>query len=84
MIGWDYVIHVASPVPLTIPDNEDDVILPAVKGAEGIYFACVEAKVKRLVVTSSSTVIEDYTKEESNEETEVPLDAPWIDPYKKR
>ena len=81
--GWDYVLHVASPVPLVMPENEEDVIGPAVKGTEAVFMAWVKAKVKRLVITSSISTIENYEFEECDEETEVPLDAPWMDHYKK-
>ena len=31
--GCDYVLHVASPIPLLMPKNEDDLIIPAREGA---------------------------------------------------
>lgn len=48
------VFHVASPVPYTTgPNPEVEVIEPAVKGTLNVLKACVEAKVKRVVVVSS-------------------------------
>jgi nucleoside-diphosphate-sugar epimerase len=35
--GCAYVIHVASPVPLTQPDDEDEVVKPAVEGTKTIF-----------------------------------------------
>ena len=31
--GCDYVLHVASPFPLTVPKHEDELIVPAREGA---------------------------------------------------
>ena len=31
--GCDYVLHVASPLPINTPENEDDLIIPAREGA---------------------------------------------------
>ncbi|KAM4122431.1 hypothetical protein ACB094_01G083000 [Castanea mollissima] len=48
------VFHVASPVPYTaVPNPEVEVIEPAVKGTLNVLKACVEVKVKRVVVVSS-------------------------------
>ncbi|XP_050268000.1 cinnamoyl-CoA reductase 1-like [Quercus robur] len=48
------VFHVASPVPSTKVSNpEVEVIEPAVKGTLNVLKACVETKVKRVVVVSS-------------------------------
>ena len=54
-----YVIHVASPFPLTNPKNEDEVIKPAVEGTLNVLTACVKAHtVKRVVLTSSCAAID--------------------------
>ena len=81
--GCTYVIHVASPVPLKSPDDENEVIKPAVEGTKDIFRACQKANVKRLIITSSCTVIEDFTKEECDESTTVDLDQPWVNAYIK-
>ncbi|TYI83515.1 hypothetical protein E1A91_D05G298300v1 [Gossypium mustelinum] len=52
--GCTGVFHVASPVPTTTVSNPQvEVIEPAVKGTLNVLKACVEAKVKRVVVVSS-------------------------------
>ncbi|XP_062164629.1 cinnamoyl-CoA reductase 1-like [Alnus glutinosa] len=53
------VFHVASPVPSTstVPNPEVEVIEPAVKGTLNVLKASLEAKVKRVVVVSSSAAV---------------------------
>ena len=55
--GCDYVLHVASPFPSTIPRNEDELIIPAREGALRVLKAASGAKVKRVVLTSSFAAI---------------------------
>ena len=49
----EYVLHVASPIQLTIPKHEDEVIRPAVEGTLRVLKAAKNAGVKRVVLTSS-------------------------------
>ena len=51
--GCEHVLHVASPMPKVDPANEDDVIRPARDGALRVLRAARDAKVKRVVLTSS-------------------------------
>ncbi|HMD37621.1 MAG TPA: aldehyde reductase [Vicinamibacterales bacterium] len=51
--GCDFVIHVASPLPAAVPKSEDDVIVPARDGSLRVLKAARDAKVKRVVLTSS-------------------------------
>jgi nucleoside-diphosphate-sugar epimerase len=62
--GWaeavadcEYVLHVASPFPLSLPKNEDLVIVPAREGALRVLRAARDAKVKRVVLTSSFAAV---------------------------
>ncbi|MBS0384605.1 MAG: aldehyde reductase [Proteobacteria bacterium] len=55
--GADYVLHVASPFPPTIPQHEDDLIVPARDGALRVLKASRGAGVKRVVLTSSFAAI---------------------------
>lgn len=51
--GVDYVQHVASPIPLTVPRDADELIRPARDGALRVLKAAKAAGVKRVVMTSS-------------------------------
>jgi len=55
--GCDYVLHVASPFPSTTPKHEDELIVPAREGALRVLKAARDAKVKRVVLTSSFAAI---------------------------
>lgn len=55
--GCDFVLHVASPFPLTPPKHEDDLIVPAREGALRVLAAARDAGVKRVVMTSSFAAI---------------------------
>lgn len=51
--GCDYVLHVASPLPPSIPKHEDELIVPAREGTLRVLRASRDAGVKRVVLTSS-------------------------------
>jgi nucleoside-diphosphate-sugar epimerase len=51
--GCDYVMHVASPIPAAAPKTDDELIVPARDGALRVVKAARDAKVKRVVMTSS-------------------------------
>ena len=55
--GCDYVLHVASPFPLGPPKHEDDLIVPAREGALRVLAAARDARVKRVVMTSSFAAV---------------------------
>ncbi|MGB3464060.1 MAG: aldehyde reductase [Cyclobacteriaceae bacterium] len=62
--GWleatsdcDYVLHVASPVPIKLPKDENDIIRPAKEGTLRVLRAAVSNQVKRIVLTSSIAAI---------------------------
>jgi nucleoside-diphosphate-sugar epimerase len=62
--GWaaavadcDYVLHVASPFPASVPKHEDELIVPAREGALRVLRASRDAGVKRVVLTSSFAAI---------------------------
>jgi len=55
--GSDYVLHVASPLPPSVPKHEDELIVPAREGTLRVLRASRNAGVKRVVVTSSFAAI---------------------------
>ena len=71
--GCAYVLHVASPFPAREPKDEAEIIIPAREGALRVLRAARDAKVKRVVLTSSFAAIgygtekidRPYTEEEA-------------------
>ena len=55
--GCDFVIHVASPIPIAAPKTEDELIVPARDGVLRVLKAARDAKVKRVVFTSTCGAI---------------------------
>lgn len=56
--GCDYVLHVASPFPPSLPKNDDDLIKPACEGTLNVLKASKKAgTVKRVVITSSFAAV---------------------------
>ncbi len=55
--GCAFVLHVASPFPLSQPKHEDDLIVPARDGALRVLRAARDAGVQRVVLTSSFAAI---------------------------
>jgi nucleoside-diphosphate-sugar epimerase len=55
--GCEYVLHVASPFPRTLPRSEDELIVPAREGALRVLRAARDAGARRVVLTSSFAAI---------------------------
>ena len=55
--GCDYVLHVASPLPIGAPKHEDEIVVPARDGALRVLRAAHSAGVKRVVLTSSFAAV---------------------------
>src|ERR1700729_2130831 len=55
--GCDTVLHVASPFPVTVPRDENELIVPARDGALRVLKAARDAGVKRVVLTSSFVAV---------------------------
>jgi dihydroflavonol-4-reductase len=76
-IGAKYVLHVASPVPVSDPKNDDELIRPARDGTLRALKAARDAGVKRVVMTSSISAIiygrgvreKPFTEEDWTDET---------------
>jgi nucleoside-diphosphate-sugar epimerase len=74
--GCDFVHHVASPLPLLLPKHEDELIVPAREGTLRVLRAARDAKVKRVVLTSSFAAIGYGQKNPNQTFTE----ETWTDP----
>jgi dihydroflavonol-4-reductase len=82
--GWDaamegvrYVLHVASPIPSSMPKNPDDLIVPAREGTLSVMRAAARASVQRVVQTSSLAAI-FYGRDDPN--SHLFTEADWTDP----
>jgi nucleoside-diphosphate-sugar epimerase len=86
MQGCDYVLHVASPIFLKLPDHEDDMIRPAVDGALRVLRHARDAGVKRVVMTSNFGAV-GYSHKDKNtlitEECWTDPNEPGLSPYNK-
>ncbi|WFE30384.1 aldehyde reductase [Solwaraspora sp. WMMD791] len=74
--GCDYVLHVASPVPLAEPQQEEDVVAPARDGVRRVLSAARAAGVRRTVLTSSFAAVKFGDRAGGRVFTE----ADWSDP----
>jgi nucleoside-diphosphate-sugar epimerase len=75
----DYVLHVASPIHLRIPKDENEMIIPAVEGTLRVLKAARDAGVKRVVMTSNFGAVGYSHKDKSRLITE----ESWTDPNEK-
>ena len=71
-----YVLHVASPFPVSQPKDENELIVPARDGALRALRASRDAGVKRVVLTSSFAAVGYSPKDHAGDYTE----ADWTDP----
>jgi nucleoside-diphosphate-sugar epimerase len=77
--GCTYVLHVASPIFLSIPKDENEMIRPAVDGTLRVLKAARNAGVKRVVMTSNFGAI-GY----SHKNPDIPItENEWTDPNEK-
>ena len=82
--GCDYVLHVASPFPSTLPKHEDELIVPARDGALRVLRASRDAGVKRVVLTSSFAAVGYGLKPRTFKEDDwTDLGNPDVQPYQK-
>src|SRR5882757_7153704 len=84
--GWDeavknctYVLHIASPIFLALPKDENEMIRPAVDGTLRVLKAARDAGVKRVVMTSNFGAVGYSHKDKSTAITE----ESWTDPNEK-
>jgi nucleoside-diphosphate-sugar epimerase len=76
--GCEYVLHIASPFPSTVPKDENELIVPAREGALRVLRAARDAGVKRVVMTSSFAAVGYGHPEQTAPYTE----KDWTDPTK--
>ena len=84
--GCEYVLHVASPFPASVPKHEDELIVPAREGALRVLRASRAAGVKRVVLTSSFAAVGYGYKPQTtpfDETNWTNLDAKGLAPYVK-
>ncbi len=83
LAGCDEVHHVASPFPVTQPDDPDELIVPAREGTLRVLRAARDAGARRVVLTSSFAAV-GYTPKPGAEFTEddwTDPDTPGLAPY---
>ncbi len=78
--GCKYVLHVASPIFLSLPKDENEMIRPAVDGVLRVLKAAKNAGVKRVVMTSNFGAVGYSHKDPNTEITE----KEWTNPNEKR
>lgn len=84
--NWDeavkdctYVLHVASPIGLKIPKDENEMIMPAVEGVVRVLKAARDGGVKRVVLTSNFGAV-GYSH---HDKTTLITEEDWTDPKEK-
>lgn len=77
--GCDYVLHVASPIFLRTPKDENEMIRPAVEGTLRVLKASRNAGVKRVVMTSNFGAV-GYSHTDT---TKVITEENWTIPNQK-
>lgn len=86
MVGCSHVAHVASPFPMQVPKDADELIIPAREGALRALRAAKAAGVKRFVLTSSIAAIAYGHGDNSRTFTEADwtnLNDPNVQPYQQ-
>ena len=84
--GCEYILHIASPFPQTVPKSEDEIIVPAREGTLRVLRASRNAGVKRVVLTSSFAAIgygHPPQAKPFNETNWTVLNAGGVLPYQK-
>ncbi len=77
MAGVRYVLHIASPLPPTVPKDPQTLIRPARDGTLNVMRAAADAAVERVVQTSSSAAVM-YGRDDPN--SHLFTEADWTDP----
>lgn len=85
MKGIDFVLHIASPIPRTLPKHPNDLIIPARTGILNILKAASQTGVKRVIMTSSTGAIDHgvikrkvFTEKDWSDETNIKDNTPYF------
>ena len=84
--GCTYVLHVASPLPRSLPKHEDELVIPAREGTLRVLKAAAEVGVQRVVLTSSiAAIIHGHPRDGSKrfDENDWSRTDDEIEPYQK-
>ncbi len=84
--GCEYVLHVASPFPASLPKDENELIRPAVESTLRVLRAARDAEARRVVMTSSFAAIgygQRLQKSPFNERSWTNLKGRGLLPYVK-
>jgi nucleoside-diphosphate-sugar epimerase len=84
--GCEYVLHIASPFPASVPKDENELIVPARDGALRVLGAARGAGVRRVVLTSSFAAIGYGLPEQHapfDETSWTDIDGPGVTAYVK-
>jgi nucleoside-diphosphate-sugar epimerase len=84
--GCDAVLHVASPFPPSVPEDEDELVRPAREGTLRVLRAARDAGVRRVVLTSSFAAVgygHEPRAEPFDETSWTRLDGRGVSPYVK-
>ncbi|MCP5086496.1 MAG: aldehyde reductase [Rhodobacteraceae bacterium] len=87
LAGVSALMHTASPFPMIQPDDEDEIIKPAVEGTMRALVAAEAAGVSRVILTSSIVAIVNKRlaagRNRYNESDWSELNSPYATPYVK-
>lgn len=84
MDGAEYVIHTASPLLIGAVDDENTLFAPAVDGTRRVLESAADAKVKKIIVTSTALTIAGHiTDGVATSKDFTPIDDPRVSLYTK-
>ena len=74
----DYVMHIASPFPRTLPKNDEELVRPAKEGTLNILRSASRNGVKKVVLTSSTGAV--YMGQKPGQRRRTFNEEDWTDP----
>ncbi len=81
--GCEYILHVASPFSVEVPNHEDEYIKPILGGTIRALKYAQKGKIKRFVLTSSAVTMMGVVYD-SKSNTGIVDAKDWTDPYSKK